>query len=239
MRSAIIVLQARTGSTRFPGKVLVPFGETTLLSHIVARLGRARHPLGIVVATSEAPGDAAIATCADLLGVRSFRGSEADVLGRVAASLASVDESPELVVRICADRPLICPSLIDGLLEAYDDCGAPDYLSNSLRKSWPEGLDVEIVRADALREAAAAATDPYDREHVTPFLYRNPDRFSLVGLDCPFGNFSSIRATIDTPEDHAALVRVHEALVAVDPEYEVEAVLNLATCSPELFPATT
>lgn len=236
MGEAVVVVQARTGSTRFSGKVLAPFGATTLLEHILTRLGRARHPAGILVATSDSPDDSAIVAIAQRHGMPSFRGSETDVLGRFAASLASIDETPELVVRICADRPLICPSLIDGLLKVYDDCGAPDYLSNSLRRSWPEGLDVEIVRADALREAAAVATDPYDREHVTPFLYRNPDRFSLVGLDCPFGNFSSVRATIDTPEDLAALARVHDALVAVDPEYDVEAVINLAAGSPELFP---
>ena len=94
---------------------------------------------------------------------------------------------------------------------------------------------MEIIRTAALVEAAATTFDTYDREHVTPSSYRNPDCYSVVGLDCPYGNFGAVRATIDTEEDHRTLTAGEVALFAFDPEYGHRATLNLAAVSPERF----
>jgi spore coat polysaccharide biosynthesis protein SpsF len=220
-------------STRLPGKSLREFGGSTLLQHILRRLQGMATPVSLLVATSTEPADDAIeAACRDE-GVAAFRGAAADVLGRFASALRQLEPRPELTLRVCADRPLVCPRLADELLAVYDDSGRPDYLSNTLVKSYPDGLDLELVRTEALLEAAERAVDPYEREHVTPYVYRRPERFSLVNLTCPYGNFTHVRATIDYPADHEALMRVAARLGA---GHDWRAVLTLAEVEPELFP---
>jgi spore coat polysaccharide biosynthesis protein SpsF len=228
---AAVVVQARVGSSRFRGKVLAPFGGGTLLGHILARL---EGVADLWVATTDEAEDDAVADAARHAGARVFRGSAEDVLGRFAACVGAMPETPELVLRVCADRPFACRRLAEELLAAYDDAGEPDYLANTHpRKSYPDGLDLELVRTPVLLEAAAEAADPYEREHVTPFVYRRPGRYSLAGLACPFGNHAAVRATIDTPEDYEALRAVDRRLGA---DYDYLDVLTLATVEPELFP---
>ena len=206
------IVQARMGSTRFPGKTLTPFAGSTVLEHMLGRLGRVSSSLDLVVATSDLAEDDVIAATCERVGVSIFRGYADDVLARFVACVDARPELPGLVLRICADRPLLCPVLVDELLAAYDEFGRPDYLSNNLPPSYPDGLDLELVRTDCLEQAHRESIDPYEREHVTPFLYRRPDRFRLAGLVCPFGNFSGVRVTLDTHEDHKRLTRLHARL---------------------------
>jgi spore coat polysaccharide biosynthesis protein SpsF len=211
--------------------VLAPFGEGTLLSHI---LGRLDGVADLWVATTDDAEDDEVAAAARRAGANVFRGSADDVLGRYAACVAAMPETPELVLRLCADRPFACRKLATELLAAYDDAGAPDYFANTYPgKSYPDGLDLELVRTRVLLEAAAEAVDSYEREHVTPFVYRRPERYSLVGLACPFGDHSAVRATIDTPADYEALRTVDRRL---GDDYDYLGVLSLATIEPELFP---
>lgn len=219
------IVQARMGSTRFPGKVLAPFGESTVLGHMLARLRLAKHPLDIRVATSEAPEDDAIEEACAAADVAVFRGSADDVLGRFVACVRSREPRPQFVLRICADRPLLCPVLVDELLDAYDDLGRPDYLANNLPPSYPDGLDLELVRSECLELAERESDDPYEREHVTPFVYRRPERFRLAGLVCPFGNFSHVRVALDTREDHDRLRRLGALL---PPDYDYRDVITAA-----------
>jgi spore coat polysaccharide biosynthesis protein SpsF len=232
---AAVVLQARTGSARLPGKVLAPFGTSTLLGHIAERLLRTGLP--VWVATGDGAADDAVEAEALRTGARAFRGDEADVLGRFAACVEAMPERPGLVVRMCADRPFACPVLVAELLELHAACDAPDYLSNTLVKSWPDGLDAEVMRTEALLAAAAEAGDPDEREHVTPFLYRRPERFSLVSVTCPYGGLAVTRATIDTAEDLRALRAVDERLRArAGDGYDHRDVVNAAVLDPEAFP---
>ncbi len=225
------IIQARMGSARFPGKTLAPFSGSTVLQHVLERLRQAAHPLQIWVATSECPEDNAIADLCSRDGFGVARGSADDVLGRFAACLEQMPDAPPLVLRVCADRPLLCPALVDELLDAYDDVGRPDYLSNNLPPSYPDGLDLELVRAECLRQAAAESDDPYEREHVTPFVYRRPERFSVLGLICPWGDFSHVDVALDTPADYERLKRLRALL----PErFDHRDVLNAATLHPEL-----
>lgn len=178
MSDALVVVQARTGSSRLPGKVLMELGGVPMLAFQLRRL----RPLGerIVVATSDLPGDDAIVEVAEREGADVIRGSEGDVLGRFATVLAAHPNAGR-VVRLTADCPLTDRRIVRAVLDLLDTSGV-DYASNVHPRSFPKGLDVEACTAEALRTAATEAADPYDREHVTPFLYRS-GRFAVANLD--------------------------------------------------------
>jgi spore coat polysaccharide biosynthesis protein SpsF len=206
------IVQARMGSSRFPGKTLAPFAGTTILGHMLERLARVELPLDLRVATTDGEDDDVVADACEALGVPVFRGNAEDVLGRFASCVRSLHPRPELVLRICADRPLLCPELCEELLAAYVELGRPDYVSNNLPPSYPAGLDLELVRAECLLLADEESADPYEREHVTPFVYRQPGRFRLAGLVCPFGNFSHVPLALDTLDDLDRLRRLQARL---------------------------
>jgi spore coat polysaccharide biosynthesis protein SpsF len=195
---ALCVVQARTGSSRLPGKVLADLGGRPMLRFLLDRLD----PLmvdEVVVATSTEERDDAVADIALAAGRSVVRGSEHDVLDRFVTAL---DLFPaQNVVRITADCPLTDPALVDEVL-ALHLAERADYTTNTLPRTFPKGLDVEVVSADALRVAHAEADTGPEREHVMPFLYRRPERFRLANLrnDEPLGNESW---TVDTAEDLA------------------------------------
>jgi spore coat polysaccharide biosynthesis protein SpsF len=166
------------GSTRLPGKVLAELGGRPLLTLMLQRLALA--PVDhLIVATSINEADDAVAHVAREAGVAVVRGPEADVLARFATVL---DEYPaEHVVRLTADCPLADPEVIAAALARHQAVGA-DYTSNTLIRTFPDGLDTELVSASALRDAAGEAADPVEREHVTPFVYRRPERYRLAAL---------------------------------------------------------
>ena len=226
----VVIVQARSSSSRLPGKVLKPFGDGTLLAHILKRLRLAGIP--VWVATSTDPADDPVAKVGGEKADGVHRGQLDDVLGRFVGCLDALPTEPELVLRVCADRPFVDPELARALVEAYDEVGRPDYLANNFPKSYPDGLDLELIRTDVLRQADVEAVDSDEREHVTPFIYRRPDRFRLVNLPCPFGNFSDVRVVIDNIEDYDSLSRVCERLG--DGGYRD--LLTLATVQPSLFP---
>lgn len=194
--NAICIVQARTGSTRLPGKVLADVGGMTMLTFLLRRLQPLRVDR-VVVATTENPADDDVAALAHDEGAEVVRGPEDDVLGRFALAL---DRFPaRTVVRITADCPLTDPALADAALGIRDVTGA-DYVSNTLVRTFPDGLDVEVIDADALRSAATEAVDPVEREHVTPFVYRRPERFALRTLRNP-EMLGDLRWTVDTADD--------------------------------------
>lgn len=157
------------------------------------------------------------------------------MLDRFAACVRSLPTAPGAVVRICADRPFVDAALVGDLLVRFEAAGRPAYLSNTLVKSYPDGLDVEVVRTDVLLEAAAAATDPAEREHVTPYVYRRPERFELVNVACAEGDLSGVRATIDTRRDYERLRAVDARLRAAVGRYDHHDVLALARDHPDVF----
>ena len=194
--SVLCVVQARYGSTRFPGKVLADLDGIPVLAFLLRRLA----PLGVdhlVVATTEAPADDAVAAVAHAEGADVVRGPTDDVLGRFVLALER--HPADIVVRLTADCPLADPALIALALDHFNSDGA-DYVSNTLVRTFPDGLDVEVVAADVLRTADAESRDPVEREHVTPFVYRRPERFRL-GAFRHRTNGSAYRWTVDTPDD--------------------------------------
>jgi spore coat polysaccharide biosynthesis protein SpsF len=179
-----------------PGKVLQDLGGRPLLRYMLDRLADLRVD-ELVVATSSLPRDDAVVHIAQEAGRSVVRGSESDVLDRFAGAL--VAHPADHVVRLTADCPLADPVLIEAVLALHLDRGA-DYTSNVFPRTFPRGLDCEVMTAAALRIAHAEATDPAEREHVTPFLYRRPERFVLANMrnDLALGREGW---TVDTADD--------------------------------------
>ena len=225
----LAVLQARMSSTRLPGKVLRPILGRPMMALQIERLRRARRLTGLVVATStEAEDDAIEACCADI-GVACHRGSLNDVLSRFVGALIAAGE-PKTFLRLTADCPLADWTLVDRCIEAHEDAGA-DLTYTSEGWTYPKGLDVEVCETAALIEAAARARDPYEREHVTPYIYRHSERFFLHSLtrDPPL----RYRWTVDTPKDFAFVTAVYEALYPSKKAFTSEDVLAWQAHHPE------
>jgi spore coat polysaccharide biosynthesis protein SpsF len=215
----VAVIQARMGSSRLPGKVLMPLAGRPVLDHVVSRVSAAERIDDVMVATSDLPGDDAIE---DYCNARSWicvRGSETDVLSRYAAAVQTSDA--DIVARVTSDCPLFSPRILDDMLAAFDP-DSTDYMStNWPERTFPVGLDCEIMRAGALLAIAETATDAYEREHVTPHFYRNPDRFRLAGHRCE-QSLAHLSITLDTSEDYERLLKLLEAYPELaDPQADV------------------
>ena len=220
----VAILQARMTSSRLPGKVMKPILGMPMIGRHIERLSRCDSLDRIVCSTSKDPSDDGLATYGEGLGVRVFRGSLDDVLGRFQG--AATVYGAEHVVRLTADCPLADPTVIDACVWRHIETGA-DYTSNTLERSYPDGLDVEVMTAAALRTMSAEARDPYEREHVTPFLYRHPERFSIAQLvqSAPLGDH---RWTVDTPDDFEFVSRVFYMLYPTNPRFEQADILALS-----------
>ena len=174
----VCVTQARMTSSRLPGKILMTAAGKPLLQWHLERLLACAHVDQVALATTVNATDDPAAELAESLGVFVFRGSEHDVLGRFAGCVEAV--GGETAIRVTADCPLIDPALIDALVDRFaagrGETPPPDYASIDV-STLPRGLDAEIFTAAALRAAATEGVEPFEREHVTPFIYRRPDRF--------------------------------------------------------------
>lgn len=198
-----VVLQARLGSTRLPRKALLPFGSGTLLESCLRRLSRVPADLRIL---ATAPGSAPeLGPRAEALGWKVFVGSEEDVLARYCGAIREYRISR--VIRATGDNPFVSPEAAESLL-ADPRTAASDYAAY---QGLPLGFGVEAVRASALLEAEAEASDPYEREHVCPFLYRRPGRFSIYRPEAPESfRAPDARVTVDTREDFEAVLGLAE-----------------------------
>lgn len=194
----VAIIQARMGSSRLPGKVLADLGGQPALGWVV-RAARATPGVDEVwVATSTAAADDGIAAWCEKHGVPIYRGSEHDVLDRYAKAAAA--SAADIVVRVTADCPLFDPS-VAGLVIRLRSMSGADYASNVDPRTWPDGLDCEVMTANALRAAAAEATDPAEREHVTPFIRNDRTRFTWETLVSPVPGLPHERWTLDTADD--------------------------------------
>jgi spore coat polysaccharide biosynthesis protein SpsF len=185
------------GSTRLPGKVLQDLEGETVLARVLNRLRRARLIDELLVATTDRPADDAIVKECRSLGVPVSRGDQNDVLDRYfrASQLAKA----EAVVRITSDCPLIDPEITDKTIAAFLEA-RPDYASNVLVRTYPRGLDTEVMSVTALGKAWQAARTSYEREHVTPYIYEHPAEFRLLSVT-ENEDRSGYRWTLDTAED--------------------------------------
>lgn len=203
----VAVVQARTGSSRLPGKVLLDLLGEPVLARVMARLGRAERLDAVVVATTTEPGDDALAALCAERGWPLTRGSEQDVLDRY--HQAAREHEADVVVRVTSDCPLIEPEVVDRVVEALLADPAVDYASNVVPdRTFPRGLDTEVFPRRVLERAWTEAGEPHEREHVTPYVNRHPDRFRLACVTTD-EDASDLRWTLDTPEDLAFVRAVY------------------------------
>lgn len=209
----VIVVQARMGSSRLPGKVLADLAGRPMLEQQLRRLQHCRSVDDIVVATSVNANDDSIVTVAERAGARWFRGDEHDVLGRYRA--AAAEARADLVVRVTADCPLIDPGTTDQVVERVS-AGAYDYASNVLRRTYPKGLDVEAFPVDVLVRTDRLATSKPAREHVTWFIHNERPELFLLGSVEDTSDNSHLRWTVDTADDLAYVRRLYSDLGLAD-----------------------
>lgn len=224
------ILQTRVSSSRLPGKVLKPILGRPMLQLQIERLQAAQGIGRLVVATSNQAEDAPLAALSRHVGIECFRGSLNDVLDRFYQCAAQ--HRPDIVVRLTGDCPLIDPKVIDVGIEYFRSYDY-DYVSNSLTRTYPDGLDVEIFRFTALEQAWREANLPSEREHVTPYIYKNPDKF-MVGQFTHATDCSSFRWTVDEPADFDFVRSVYEALYPKKCLFTMDDILSLLKVHPEL-----
>lgn len=227
----ISILQARVSSTRLPEKVLKGLLGRPMLARQIERVRRAEMIGELIVATSGQREDDAIeALCRDV-GVTCFRGSLNDVLDRFYQCARHYN--PDHIVRLTGDCPLADPAIIDGVVRFHLE-GDYDYTSNTLEPTWPDGIDVEVMRYRCLAEANEEAELPSEREHVSSFIYKRPERYHLGSVVQKEDN-SSLRLTVDEPEDFDLVSRIYERLYPRNPAFGLDDVMNLLAGSPELI----
>lgn len=225
------VIQARMTSTRLPGKVLLRAAGREMLAHQIDRVRRAHAVQTICIATTTNADDDPVADLAEREDVAVFRGSEHDVLDRFVKAARQVEAL--VAVRLTGDCPLTDPKLVDAVVNTFRTADPPvDYAGNSFPRTWPIGLDVEVASMTALQTAAAEADDSYDREHVTPFLYRQPARFRTVGHPAPT-DLSGYRWTLDEATDFELIKRILETLLPEKPAFGWRDVVALLEANPE------
>jgi len=234
-----IVVQARVGSTRLPGKVLLRVQGDTLLGHLLRRLEWCREARCVVVAAPSGHADESVLSEARLHGARTFAGPEDDVLSRYVGAAREFDLDP--VVRVTADCPLSDPAIVDEALVLYarrKRAGLPVDLVTNARpgaRTFPRGLDVEVVSRSALEAAdAELGPDAAQREHVTQILYQQPGSLRIEDLRLPL-DLSFLRWTVDTIEDFELVRAIFDELFPGKPVFGLHDVLELLGKRPELL----
>jgi spore coat polysaccharide biosynthesis protein SpsF len=235
MRRDIAIVQARMGSSRLPGKIMKNLCGKPVLWHVCNRLSYSEKIEEIVIATTKNKEDLIVEKFCKENNISYFRGSEKDVLLRYyeAAKLFNA----EVVIRVTSDCPIIDPQIVDKMIEEFLLMNSSeiciDYLSNSLMRTFPRGLDVEIFTYQALEKANFGARKEYEREHVTPYIYQHPQIFSIRNFENQI-DYSFHRWTLDTEEDYKLIKKIYEFLYSDNSLFFLHDVLNLFEKKPEL-----
>ncbi len=204
----VAIVQARMGSTRLPGKVLKDIEGKPMLWHIVNRLKHAKLIDKIVIATSVNKKDEAIEKFCKENNIDCFRGNEEDVLARYYET--AKEYNADIIIRITSDCPLIDPEIVDLVVRRHKENSA-DYTSNTLKRTYPRGLDTEVFGFYALEEAYKRAKELYQREHVTPFIYEHPELFKLQNVENN-KDLSYLRFTVDEEKDLELVRKIYKRL---------------------------
>lgn len=226
----LAIVQARMSSTRFPGKVLADLQGKPMVIQQLERISQSQSLDAIVVATSTDASDDQLVEVLNSFGYTTVRGDLDDVLERFILAIDMYQ--PEVVVRLTADCPLTSPRVIDEVVAAFHASHA-DYLSNTMTPTFPDGLDVEVVKADVLREVAKASTDQPEREHVTLGVYRRNDQYQIENFAQP-DDLSDLRWTVDTSEDFAFVQKIYSELFPSNPNFDLPDILRHLEAHPEL-----
>ena len=226
----LAILQARYSSTRLPGKVLKPILGAPMLQRQIERIQRTQKIGRFLVATSVDITDDPIESLCYSINVECYRGSLNDVLDRFYQ--AAVQYEPDHVVRLTGDCPLYDPELADKIISEHLQ-GEYDYTSNSIQPTFPDGLDVEVVKFNCLKQAWQEAELPSQREHVTSFIYQQPERYKiskyLNSLD-----LSHLRWTVDEQDDFELVDKIYSELYPGNPRFTTKDILSLLLRQPRL-----
>lgn len=207
--NTVAFIQARMSSTRLPNKVLREILGESILNHLVSRLKNSKTIDKIVVLTSQEASDDAIEVECSQYGYECFRGSLNNVLERF--YLASKIYDPKNIVRITADCPLLDWNIVDDIVTKHLEFNA-DYTSNTIKPTYPDGLDVEVFSLDCLHRMYHKAHKDIEKEHVTYYCYTHPDEFEIKNVENPLGDMSNYRWTVDTEEDFLLVSLVYKNL---------------------------
>jgi len=226
----VAIIQARMGSTRLPGKVMEEIAGKPMLWYIIDRVKRSELIHGICVATTSTEIDRPIVKLAADSGTGSYAGSEEDVLDRYYR--ASKEFAMDAIVRITADCPLIDPRVLDRVIQRYleGDC---DYAANTLKPTYPDGLDVEVFSRAALERAWEESRLASEREHVTPYIWKNPEKFRLANVENNV-DLSDLRWSVDENQDLEFVRQVYKHLYKEGYIFYMEDVLKLLEKYPAL-----
>lgn len=221
----VAIVQARMGSTRLPGKVLMDLGGQPLLQVMLNRVRRIVGVDRVILATTLRTEDDALCDFGDKLGVGVYRGAESDVLHRIYHAARAI--GAQVVMRLTGDCPLIDPAVSAEVLRSF--ClwrnrpqEAFHYVSNVHPPVYPDGLDTEVLSIETLAAAYREATAPDDREHVTSFVWKRPERFRCLGMSAT-GDLSQYRWTVDTAQD---LDHVRQLVAIAGPHADLPAYLK-------------
>ncbi len=225
----VAIVQARMGSTRLPGKVMKTMAGIPMIELLLARLSRAEEVNQIIVATTVDARDQALVAHVQKLGFACEQGSESDVLDRFVN--AAKKHQADVVVRITGDCPLVDPALVDEVVRRFKAADV-DYFSNISPATYPDGLDIEVCRFEALQRACGETSATYDHEHVTPYL-RESGRFSTASMRHG-EDLSGLRWTVDEPADFAVVEKVFQHF-APRTDFSWTDVLGLNQRQPEIF----
>ena len=225
--------QASMGSTRLPGKVLRHILGKPMMWYLVECLKKSQFINEIIIATTAEEADNSIIALAQRCKVKSFSGSEEDVLDRFFQ--ASKRNKLKVIVRICSDCPLLTTEVIDKVIKYYLDHKEDlDYVSNFLKPSYPLGLGVEVFSTETLERCWAEAKEPYQREHVTAYIYEHPNLFRLGNVRYN-RDLSHLRLTVDTKEDLRFVREVYLRLYKDGRHFSMGDILNLFKKEPKLL----
>ncbi len=230
-----VIIQARTSSTRLPDKVLkeLPYNSgITCLEQVIRRLKKSKRLNEIIVATTKEKEDNKIINIVKKENVKYFRGSKENVLSRY--YFAAKENNIDLIVRITSDCPCIDAAITDLTIDDHINKMA-DYTTNSLVRTYPHGVDVEVFNFNALEKAHKNATKDYEKEHVTPYISRNPQIFKINIIKAPKELYApDIRITLDTEEDYALLCAVFDYLYPKNKYFNAYDIVNLFNQKPWL-----
>lgn len=234
-RRVVAIIQARMGASRLPGKVLMDIEGKAMLAHVVERVRRAETIDEVVVATTQDEADDEVALFCVRKGFLHARGSNEDVLSRYLD--AAEEYQADVIVRITADCPLMDPKIIDKTVANFlTQEGNVDFGSNrgkgAINRTYPIGMDVEVISLEALQKAGVEALQDYEREHVTPYLYEVPGRFRTVSIESG-SDYGHMRWTVDTAEDLEFVRQIYRRLEE-KPDFGMEDVLEILREEPEL-----
>lgn len=229
------IIQARVGSTRLPNKIFKELCGKPVLWHVVNRVSKSKIINQIIVATTSLKDDDATEKFCNENNILCYRGNSVDVLSRYYE--AAKRYNADLVLRITSDCPLIDPVIIDNMLAEFLSSFEKekiDYMSNSIIRTFPRGLDTEIFPFNILEQTYREATKDYEREHVTPYIYQHPEKFKIKNYANDV-DYSFHRWTLDTAEDYELIKKIYETLYNKREIFLFNDILKLFEEKPELI----